>query len=35
MISLPLLKQTIKANGVIWLAMTGVSALLLGQFASL
>lgn len=35
MISLALLKQTIKANGVIWLAMAGVSALLLGQFASL
>lgn len=35
MISLPLLKQTIKANGVIYLAMTGVSALLLAQFATL
>ena len=35
MISYPLLKQTIKANGVIWGAMTVVSALLLVQFASL
>lgn len=35
MISLPLLKQTIKANGVIWAAMTVVSTLLLVQFASL
>ena len=35
MISIPLLKQTIKANGVIWGAMTAVSAILLAQFAAL
>ena len=35
MISIPLLKQTIKANGVIWGAMTAVSAVLLAQFAAL
>lgn len=35
MISFPLLKQTVKANGVIWGAMTGVAAILLAQFAAL
>lgn len=35
MISFPLLKQTIKANGVIWAAMTAVSGILLAQFAAL
>ncbi len=35
MISLPLMKQTFKSNAVIWLAMTGVSAILLGQFAAM
>lgn len=35
MISIPLLKQTIKSNWVIWGAMTAVSAILLAQFAAL
>lgn len=35
MISFPLLKQTIKSNWVIWGAMTGVSAILLAQFAAM
>ena len=35
MISIPLLKQTVKANGVIWGAMTAVSAILLAQFSAL
>ena len=35
MISFPLLKQTMKANGVIWASMTAVSAILLAQFAAL
>lgn len=35
MFSLPLFKQTAKANGVLWLVATLVSALLLIQFASL
>lgn len=35
MISFPLLKQTFKANGVIWAAMTAVSGILLAQFAAL
>lgn len=35
MISFPLLKQTMKSNGIIWAAMTVVSALLLAQFAAL
>ena len=34
MISLPLMKQTVKANWIIWLAMTAVSAVLLAQFAA-
>ena len=35
MISLPLLKQTIKSNQIIWAAMAAVSAILLAQFAAL
>lgn len=35
MYSFPLLKQTIKANGVLWGVMTAVTAVLLIQFAAL
>lgn len=35
MISLPLMKQTVKSNGILWLIFTAVLGVLLAQFASL
>ena len=35
MISLPLMKQTVKSNGILWLIFTAVLGVLLAQYASL
>lgn len=35
MISLPLMKQTVKSNGILWLIFTAVLGVLLAQFASM